>query len=163
MTDSELEARALAVATSQAMFARGAASRMLGMHIVGVTPGHAVLKMRVRADMLNAHDICHGGFVFALADSALAFAAHTYNIRTVTSGSTIDYLAPAHLNDTLTAVAMERSRTGKTGIYDVSITRSDGTRVAMFRGKSHQLQGEVLVSFAANPRIHNEGDCHAAT
>lgn len=148
MTDSELEARALAEATAEAMFARGAASRMLGMRIVGVSPGNAVLKMRVREDMLNAHDICHGGFIFALADSALAFAAHSYNIRTVTSGSTIDYLAPAHLGETLTAVAMEQSRGGKTGVYDVSITKSDGTRVALFRGKSHQIQGDVLAAFA---------------
>jgi len=146
MTDSEFEARALAEATARAMLARGAASRMLGIRIVGVTPGHAVVKMRVRAEMLNAHDICHGGFIFALADSALAFAAHSYNVRTVTSGSIIDYLAPAHLDDTLTAVAMEQSRNGKTGVYDVSITKSDGTRVAMFRGKSHQIQGEVLAS-----------------
>lgn len=148
MTDSEFAARALAEATAQAMFARGAASRMLGMRIVGVTPGNAVLKMPVRADMLNAHDICHGGFIFALADSALAFAAHSHNVRTVTSGSTIDYLAPASLGDMLTAVATEQSRSGKTGVYDVSITKGDGTRVAMFRGKSHQLKGEVLVSLA---------------
>jgi acyl-CoA thioesterase len=148
MTDSELDVRALAEATAQAMFARGAASRMLGIRIVGVSPGNAVLKMPVRGDMLNAHDICHGGFIFALADSALAFAAHSYNIKTVTSGSSIDYLAPAVLGDTLTAVAMEQSRNGKTGVYDVSITKSDGSCIAMFRGKSHQIQGEVIPQLA---------------
>lgn len=144
MTNAEIEARALAEATAQAMFERGAASRMLGIRIVGVSPGNALLKMQVRADMLNAHDICHGGFIFALADSALAFAAHSYNVRTVTSGSSIEYLAPAVLGDALTAVAMEQSRNGKTGVYQVSITKSDGSRVAMFRGISHQIQGEVI-------------------
>lgn len=148
MTNTDLEARALAEATAQAMFTRGAASRMMGIRIVGVSPGNAVLKMQVREDMLNAHDICHGGFIFALADSALAFAAHSYNIKTVTSGSSIDYLAPAVLGDTLTAVAMEQSRNGKTGVYDVSITKSDGSRIAMFRGKSHQIQGEVIPPLA---------------
>jgi acyl-CoA thioesterase len=148
MTDKELEARALAEATAQAMFARGAASRMLGIRIVGVSPGNAVLKMQVREDMLNAHDICHGGFIFSLADSALAFAAHSYNIKAVTSGASIDYLAPAVLGDTLTAVVMEQSRNGKTAVYDVSISKSDGSRIAMFRGRSHQIQGEVVSPFA---------------
>jgi acyl-CoA thioesterase len=148
MTDTELEARALAEATAQAMFLRGGASRMLGIRVAGVSPGNAILKMQVRADVINAHDICHGGFIFALADSALAFAAHSYNVRTVTSGSSIDYRAPAVLGDTLTAVAMEQSRNGKTGVYDVSITKSDGSRIAIFSGKSHQIQREVIPPLA---------------
>jgi acyl-CoA thioesterase len=146
MTDPAMAAKALAEATAQAMYTRGNASRFLGMSIVGVAPGHAVVRMDVREEMLNSHDMCHGGFIFALADSAFAFAANSYNIKTVTAGSSIDYLAPATVGDTLTAVAMEQQRSGKTGVYDVTVSKGDGTRIAMFRGKAQQIKGEILPS-----------------
>ena len=143
-------AQALADATAQAMFARDAATRSLGMKIVRMGPGSAQLTMRVRSDMLNGHQTCHGGFIFALADSAFAFACNSHNRNTVASGCSIDYLAPGRENDVLTAHAIEQSRSGRTGVYDITVTNQDGVRIALFRGKSYQISGEVI-AVAAPP------------
>ncbi|MFC6668712.1 hydroxyphenylacetyl-CoA thioesterase PaaI [Marinobacterium aestuariivivens] len=100
--------------------------------------------MPVAEAMIQGHDSCHGGYIFTLADSAFAFACNTYNAITVGAGCTIDYLAPAKLGDLLTARAQERSRSGRTGVYDVSIENQHGTTVALFRGRSHQVRGTLL-------------------
>ena len=142
------DAQVLADATAQSMFARDAATQSLGMAIVAMGPGTAQLTMRVRPDMLNGHQTCHGGFIFALADSAFAFACNSHNRNTVASGCSIDYLAPGRAGDLLTAHAMEQSRTGRTGVYDVTITNQEGTRIALFRGKSYQVSGEVIAGVA---------------
>ena len=124
------------------MFARDRASQALGMRIVRVGAGHAELAMTVRDDMLNGHAICHGGFIFTLADSAFAFACNSYNLTTVASGCTIDFLAPAREGDVLTAVAQERSVSGRTGVYDIEVTQpATATTIALFRGKSVPDQG----------------------
>ncbi|MGH8809613.1 MAG: hydroxyphenylacetyl-CoA thioesterase PaaI [Noviherbaspirillum sp.] len=136
--------QALAEATATAMFERDEATRSLGMRILKVAPGYAQLSMRIRPDMLNGHQTCHGGFIFALADSTFAFSCNSYNLNTVASGCTIDYLAPGRAGDLLTAEAVEQSRAGRTGVYDVTVTNQDGTRIALFRGKSYQIKGEVL-------------------
>lgn len=141
-------AQALAEAAAAAMFARDEASKGLGMEIVHVAPGYAKLRMKVREDMLNGHKTCHGGFTFALADSAFAFSCNSHNLNTVAAGCSIEYLRPAFAGDILTAEAVEQTRGSKTGVYDVSVTNQDGKRVALFRGKSHQIKGEVLESFA---------------
>ncbi|WP_211452554.1 hydroxyphenylacetyl-CoA thioesterase PaaI [Collimonas antrihumi] len=134
----------LAEATAKTMFERDQASQALGMQIVGMGPGSAQLTMRVRPDMLNGHSTCHGGFIFALADSAFAFACNSHNRNTVASGCSIDYLAPGYAGDILTAQAAEQSRAGRTGVYDVTICNQSGTRIALFRGRSYQIKGEVL-------------------
>ena len=100
--------------------------------------------MTVREDMLNGHAICHGGFIFTLADSAFAFACNSYNLTTVASGCAIDYMAPAREGDLLTARARERSVSGRTGVYDIDVCNQRGETVALFRGKSYRIKGHVV-------------------
>ena len=137
-------AQALAERVAAAMWSRDDASKGLGMRIVGIGPGRAELAMTVRADMLNGHAICHGGFIFTLADSAFAYACNSYNLTTVASGCAIDFLAPAREGDVLTAVAQERSASGRTGVYDIEVQNQHGERIALFRGKSYRIKGHVI-------------------
>ena len=137
-------AETLAQAAGAAMYARDTASQGLGMTLDEIRPGYARMSMRIRADMLNGHGSCHGGFIFTLADSAFAFACNSHNLVTVGAGCTIDYLAPGRQDDLLTAEAVERALAGKTGIYDVNVINQDGRIVATFRGKSHRIGGEVV-------------------
>ena len=111
---SAAEAQALAERVAQGMFSRDTAAHTLGVHLVRVAPGHAEVAMMVRADMLNGHAICHGGFIFTLADTAFAYACNSYNLNTVASGCAIDFLAPAREGDVLIAVGQERSASGRT-------------------------------------------------
>lgn len=144
MHNPKMNPQALAEAAGAAMFARDPASQGLGMKLVEIRPGYARMSMPVRSDMLNGHQTCHGGFIFALADSAFAFACNSHNHTTVGAGCTIDYLAPGRLDDLLTAEAIERALSGKTGIYDVNVTNQEGKMIATFRGKSHRVAGEVV-------------------
>ncbi|WP_299285223.1 hydroxyphenylacetyl-CoA thioesterase PaaI [uncultured Tateyamaria sp.] len=123
------------------MWANDAASQSLGMHIAAIAPGMATLKMQVRADMLNGHGMCHGGFIFTLADSAFAFACNTYNARTVAQSNQITYLMPAQPNETLTATATEAARHGRSGTYDVTVTGEADQQIALFRGLSRTIKG----------------------
>jgi acyl-CoA thioesterase len=141
---SPAEAQTLAERVAAGMYARDTASQAMGMRIVRVAPGHAEMAMTVRADMLNGHAICHGGFIFTLADSAFAFACNSYNLSTVASGCTIDFLAPAREGDVLTAVAQERSVSGRTGVYDIEVVNQRGEAIALFRGKSYRIKGHVV-------------------
>jgi len=129
----------------EGMLKNDRASKMLGMQIVSVTPGHATLTMTIRDDMLNGHDICHGGLITTLADSAFAFACNSYNELTVASGFSIDLLAPGRLNDVLTARCAEVSKAGRTGVYDTEITNQRGERIAVFRGRSYTMKGKPAV------------------
>ena len=138
------EAQDLAERAAAAMYERDGASRGLGMRIAKVGPGHAQLTMTVRTDMLNGHAICHGGFIFTLADSAFAFACNSYNLTTVASGCAIDFIAPAREGDVLTAIAQERSASGRTGVFDVDVVNQRGEAVALFRGKSYRIKGHVV-------------------
>jgi acyl-CoA thioesterase len=135
---------ALAQAVGAAMYAADAASQALGMRLGDVGPGRATVAMRVRADMLNGHRTCHGGFIFSLADSAFAFACNSRNVSTVASGCTIDFLAPAREGDMLTATALERSLAGRTGVYDVTVCNQEGQAVAVFRGRSYRIKGQIV-------------------
>lgn len=128
-----------------AMWARDRASQELGMALEEVRPGYARVRMPVRADMLNGHGTCHGGLIFALADSAFAFACNSHGVVTVASGCTIEFLAPATEGDELVAVAEERSREGRHGVYDVDVRRPDGGVVATFRGRSTSLKEAIRV------------------
>ena len=138
------EALSLAVDCGRKLFERDAASQAMGMRLLSVAPGQAQVGMSVRADMVQGHGTCHGGYLFALADSAFAFACNSYNEASVAIGCSIDYVAPARLGDTLTAQASEQSRSGRTGNYDVRIENQDGRLIALFRGKSYKVRGTVL-------------------
>ncbi|MEW9919975.1 hydroxyphenylacetyl-CoA thioesterase PaaI [Marimonas sp. MJW-29] len=127
---------------AEVMFAADRASPGLGMAVQSVAPGRAVLTMSVRDDMLNGHHICHGGFIFALADSAFAFACNTYNQNTVAQQNQITYLSPGKGGEVLTASAQEVSRTGRSGVYDVTVTGEDGRTIALFRGLSRTIKGQ---------------------
>ncbi len=140
----EAQAQALAEAVSQAMYERDVAVRALGISVVEARPGRASASMRVRADMLNGHAICHGGLIFTLADTAFAYACNSYNKSTVAAAASIDFLRPARLGDALTAVATERVRSKRSGIYDVAVHNQHGEAVALFRGRSHELASAVL-------------------
>ena len=138
------EAQALAERVAEAMWERDDAAQKLGMRVLRVAPGCAELSMPVRADMLNGHAICHGGFIFTLCDSAFAYACNSYNMNTVASGCGIDFLAPAREGDVLTAAAHERSLSGRTGVYDIEVTNQHGETIALFRGKSYRIKGHVI-------------------
>lgn len=127
------------------MWRNDRASRGLGMSVLDVGPGSALLTMRVREDMLNGHDTCHGGFIAALADSAFAFACNSYDELTVASGFAIDFVAPARFDDLLSARCQEISKAGRTGIYDTEVTNQRDERVAVFRGHSYTARGRPAV------------------
>jgi acyl-CoA thioesterase len=134
----------VAVECAEAMWAGDTASQTLGMRIDFVSPGRATLSMRIRDDMTNGHKIAHGGFIFALADSAFAFACNSYDVRTVAQACDIVFVAPAQEGDLLVAEATERHRFGRNGIYDIRVTRGDEV-VAEFRGRSRTIGGPVVV------------------
>jgi acyl-CoA thioesterase len=135
--------QSVAEASARAMYAQDRASQALGMRILEIRPGYARLAMSVREDMVNGHKICHGGLIFTLADSAFAFACNTYDLVTVASSGSIEFLLPARLGDELTAIAEERSRSKRTGVYDVAVRNQRGECVAMFRGRSHEIGGRI--------------------
>ncbi|HZW73955.1 MAG TPA: hydroxyphenylacetyl-CoA thioesterase PaaI [Caldimonas sp.] len=132
------------------MYASDHASQALGMKIVALGAGTATLEMAVRDDMLNGHAICHGGFITTLADSAFAFACNSRNQLTVAAGLTIDFLQQVERGDVLTAVAVEVSRSGRTGVYDMVVTNRAGERVALVRGRSATLTGRTVIPVALN-------------
>jgi acyl-CoA thioesterase len=136
----------IARACAEAMWVEDQASQGLGMVVERVSPGEAVISMVIRADMTNGHGICHGGFIFTLADSAFAFACNTYNQRTVAQHCAVTFLQPGRRGDTLTAHAVERNRSGRSGIYDVTVRDAKGEIVAEFRGHSRTIAGTVLAS-----------------
>ena len=128
------------------MLKNDAATSGLGMNVLEIGPGRATVTMTVRADMLNGHAICHGGFISTLADSAFAFACNSYDELTVASGFAIDFLAPARLGDLLTARCIEVSKAGRTGVYDTDVVNQQGERIAIFRGRSYTLKGKSAVT-----------------
>ena len=129
--------------SADAMWAADQASQSLGMRLVDVAPGRATLEMTVRGDMVNGQAIGHGGLTFTLADSAFAFACNSYNRRTVAAGAEIRFLAPTREGDLLIAEAVERSREGRDGVYDVTVS-CDGVAVAEFVGRSKETIGRLF-------------------
>jgi acyl-CoA thioesterase len=138
------DARTLAERVADSMYERDTATQALGIRVAHVGPGYAELAMTVRADMLNGHEICHGGFIFTLADSAFAYACNSYNLNTVASGCAIEFTAPARAGDVLAARAHERQLAGRTGVYDVEVANQRGETVALFRGKSYRIKGHLI-------------------
>jgi len=122
------------------------ASQMLGIKLLDIGPGRAKLEMAVRPEMVNGFGICHGGIIFTLADSTFAYACNSYNKNTVASACHIDFLAPAKVGETLVAEAVEQSLAGRTGVYDITVRNPEGTAIALFRGKSYRINGEVVAS-----------------
>lgn len=142
----EGSAQALAERVAQVMYQSDAASQLLGMKIEAVRLGYARLSMQVRDDMVNGHHTCHGGLIFSLADSAFAFACNSDNRRTVAAGAAIEFLRPGYAGDVLTAEAEVRVAGEKTGIYDIAVRNQNGETIALFRGKSHRVRGEVVAT-----------------
>jgi acyl-CoA thioesterase len=138
------DAAEMARACADAMWADDKASRAMGMQIEKVGPGFAVLSMSVRVDMANGHGLCHGGYIFSLADSALAFACNSHNQRHVAQHCQIAYLAPARLGMRLLAEARERYRAERSGIYDVTVRTEAGETIAEFRGHSRSIPGALV-------------------
>ncbi|MBN8294097.1 hydroxyphenylacetyl-CoA thioesterase PaaI [Rhodobacter sp. NTK016B] len=134
----------LAQACADAMWADDNATQHLGMVLSDVRAGQAVMTMIVRPEMTNGHKICHGGYIFTLSDSAFAFACNTYNQRVVAQMAQVTFLAPAFEGDVLRAEAREVWRQGRGGIYDISVTRQDGVKIAEFRGHSRTVKGTHL-------------------
>lgn len=128
--------------SAAAMWANDAASQWLGMTLDAVAPGSATLSFTVAPHHLNGHGICHGGYIFTLADSAFAFACNSYNQVTVAQENQITYLAPGQPSERLTAVATETARNGRSGVYDITVTGGDGRKVALFRGLSRTIRGQ---------------------
>ncbi|NKB54070.1 MAG: hydroxyphenylacetyl-CoA thioesterase PaaI [Rhizobiaceae bacterium] len=132
----------LAKACADTMWANDQASQGLGTKIDEIRQGYAVLSMPIREDMLNGQKITHGGFVFTLADSAFAFACNTYNQFAVAQHCSVTFIAPTFLGDRLKATATERNRSGRSGIYDVTVTNQNGEVIAEFRGNSRTVKGQ---------------------
>ena len=129
-----------AQAAARALYAGDAAARALGLVLIAAGAGFAHVRMTIRPDMTNGHGSCHGGFVFALADSAFAFACNSHGEPTVAAAVSIEFLAPARLGDALTAIANEQWLGSRTGLYDIVVARpADGAVIAHARGRSHRV------------------------
>lgn len=135
--------QALAELAGKTMYERDPATQGLGIALAEIRPGYARMTMTVRPDMLNGHQSCHGGYIFLLADSAFAFACNSHNLVTVGAGCSIDYVAPGRLGDVLEAEGIEQVLAGKTGVYDITVRNQQRQIIALFRGKSHRVAGQV--------------------
>lgn len=133
------DANEIATRCAEVMWANDDASRGLGIELQGVVPGRATLSLTVEKRHTNGHDICHGGFIFTLADSAFAFACNSYNQVAVAQHNSISFVAPGKLGDTLTATAVEIHRAARSGVYDVIVTNQSNDNIAVFRGNSRTL------------------------
>jgi acyl-CoA thioesterase len=134
----------LAEACARAMNSRDAAAHALAIAITEVRPGYSVAVMTVRPDMLNGHDVCHGGFVFALADTAFAYACNSRGHVNLAQSCSIDFIRPVHGGEILTATAEQHFKSGRSGLYDVTVRRANGEAVAHFRGRSYEIRKHIL-------------------
>lgn len=136
------EATPPAAGSTETMFAADEASRSLGIELLEHGEGTAEVRMTVTSAMVNGHKTAHGGYLFLLADSAFACACNSHGPVTVAAGADIDFIAPAYEGDVLTAIAKERTRFGRSGIYDVSVRRGDEA-IAEFRGRSRSVRSAM--------------------
>ena len=142
-----LSAHALSALVGQTMFAADVASQStMGMELLLCEPGRAVMRMQVRALHLNGHGICHGGFIFTLADSTFAFACNSHNQNAVAAAASIEFLKPAQLDDVLTCEGHEQVLSGRHGVYDMKVSNQHDEVIALFRGKSAQIPGQVVTA-----------------
>ena len=150
---------AIAQEVARLMWAEDRASQALGMQLLEVRPGYARISMTVRRDMTNGHGMCHGGFMFLLADSTFAFACNSHNQKAVAASAEIHFLAPAHEGDVLTAEGQEQHLAGRSGVYDTRVTDQSGKLVALFRGKSATIKGQFIETSATG---HSQSNPHHA-
>jgi acyl-CoA thioesterase len=135
----------LAQRVGETLFNADTASRdTMGMQLLSCAPGRAVMQMSVQKFHLNGHQICHGGFIFTLADSTFAFACNSHNHNAVAAACSIEFLKPARLGDVLTCEGVEQVLAGRHGVYDMKVCNQNGDVIALFRGKSAQIQGTVI-------------------
>lgn len=134
----------IALASAEAMFREDEASRALEMKVEEMGPGLAILSMPVGPRMVNGHGLCHGGYIFSLADSAMAFASSSRNQRTLAQHCQISFLAPGRLGMRLRAEARERHRGERSCIYDVTVKSESGETIAEFRGQTRTIPGELI-------------------
>jgi acyl-CoA thioesterase len=146
-----IDPQQLARACADAMWRGDDAARGLGMEIVEVSPGRATLAMAVRPDMINGHDLCHGGLIFTLADTTFAYACNSENFNTVAAGARIDFLAPGRLGDRLTAVAEQVVQRKRNGVYDVKVYNQQAQCIALFRGNSARIGGALVDEATGEP------------
>lgn len=132
------------------MFANDTVAQFFGMQFIDVAPGYVKMSMKIRPEMLNGFKICHGGLVTTLADTAFAYACNSANEQTVASGLSMDFIAPSFENEILVAEAKEVSQAGRTGVYDITVTKSTGELIAVMRGKSYRIKGKQVVDIAAH-------------
>lgn len=137
-------AQSLAERVRDTMLAEDAAARSLNIRVVAIGPGTATVTMSVRADMTNGFGICHGGLVATLADTAFAYACNSWNERTVAAGFDVQLLAAAQIGDTLVASAAVLAQGKRTGVYDVAVHNQNNQLVAVFRGRSHRVTGQIV-------------------
>jgi acyl-CoA thioesterase len=136
--------QAQAEAVGREMYARDRATHALAIALEEIRPGYARMRMTVREDMVNGHDLAHGGLIFTLADTTFAYACNSHNHVTVAQGATIEFLAPGRAGDVLTAEGHEQHSSGRTGVYDITVRNQDGRTIALFRGKSFRLGTHIL-------------------
>jgi acyl-CoA thioesterase len=136
--------QAIAERVRDHMWASDRASQALGMRVTAIGPGACTMTMTVREDMLNGYGTCQGGLLATLADSCFAFACNAYNEITVASGFNVDLVAPGRLGDVLTASAVEVSKAGRMGVYDVDVRNQRDERVVAFRGRSYTMKGKPV-------------------
>ena len=139
-----MDPAALAKAAAEVMRRDDNASKWLGMKVEEVRPGYARLSMVVTKNMVNGHNLCHGGLIFTLADSTFAYACNSHNQRAVAASASIEFLAPAFLGDVLTAEGVEQALKGRTGVYDMQVSNQKGEVIALFRGKSATIKGRLV-------------------
>jgi acyl-CoA thioesterase len=148
------DADALADQVGAALFARDRAARALGIMLEDIGPGFARLAMTVRDDMVNGHGLCHGGLIFTLADTAFAYACNSRNRSNVAAAAEIQFVVPGRAGEALVAVARERALNGRSGVYDVDVSeRASGRVIALFRGRSQQISGEVVAQPPTDPAL----------
>lgn len=140
-----MDDKELAKQCRDTMYAADAAVRALEISVEVTDVGKAEATFSIRPEMLNGHDVCHGGYLFTLADTAFAYACNSYNRVTLAAAASIEFLRPVRLAERIVATARERHRGGRTGIYDVVLVNQAGEEVALFRGRSHSTR-EVLIS-----------------
>lgn len=150
--ENSLSPQGVAKAVSETMYRKDLAAQHLGIALKNIGPGRAVMSMRVTSNMLNGHDICHGGYIFTLADTAFAYACNAYNDSTVAQGAQINFLKPVSPESLLTATAIEISRSKNTGVYDITVTDQDNRTVALFRGNSHRIKGQIIPGLNAKQK-----------
>lgn len=134
----------------ETMWGNDLASQDLGIAVEVTKPGASEARLEVRQNMVNGHDICHGGYIFTLADTAFAFACNTYNKVTVAASAGIEFVRPARLGDKLLARASEAHRGGRTGVYDINVTDQDDKLIAIFRGRSYTTREPLFQSDTEN-------------